>query len=262
MLTFIQITDTHIFADKEIMYGIDSAKALENAIEDIHVNYPDASFVVHTGDIAGYKGRVEDFKRFSSIIDSLSIPIHYIPGNHDIDRSILRSELLKVEPSGGAVCWSFTMEDRHFIGLDSSTGNDLVGEIAEEELNWLRKDLESKKEKQTFIFLHHHVLPVGVHWLDKLILRNNLELLELIDSFPGVECIINGHVHLEKTLVFRGKTFFSTPSLCEQYPAHVQTFAVEGIPPGYRVFHLKDNGSVESYIKRLNYKPQNTEYTV
>ena len=262
MLMIIQITDTHVSADKEITYGVDAAKVLETAIEDIHANYPDASFVVHTGDIGGYEGRKEDYQRFNAIIGSLSLPIYYVPGNHDHKRSVLRSEVLKGEPTDEPVHWSLSKGDWHFVGLDSSTGDDRVGKISDEELVWLEKDLDAHKGIPTFIFLHHHVLPVGVHWLDELALENSLEFLEVIDSYPQVKYIVGGHVHLEKALYFRGKLFVTTPSLCEQYPANVQTFAVERIPPGYRVFRFKDDDSVETFVQRLNYTLLKTEYDI
>ncbi|MFH1006904.1 MAG: metallophosphoesterase [Candidatus Latescibacterota bacterium] len=261
MFTVIQITDTHVFADKEVTYGADAAKVLQIAIEDIHTRYPDAAFVVHTGDVAGYDGCKEDCERFGSIIRSLSIPILYVPGNHD-KRSVLRSELLGEEPTEGPMHWSFVHGGWLFVGLDSSAREDMVGSFPTGELAWLGRNLDAYEEFPALIFFHHHVLPVGVRWLDELALADSLKFLETIAPYPQVKYVVGGHVHLEKSLYYGGRSFLSTPSLCEQYPAHVQTFAVHRISPGYRVFRFQDDGSVETFVRRLNYMPSETEYDV
>lgn len=241
MLTFVQITDTHIFADREEFLGARPAEILEAAVDDIRARYPEAGFVVHTGDIGGLEGRRADYERYNGLIRPLPMPVFHVPGNHDmVSGEFARS----LQPSAGpGVQWEFEKAGWLFVGWNSSArdGSDLS------------RLLQRHAATPTLLFTHHNILPVGVRWIDRLIEPHSLGLLNVICSHPQVKYVVCGHVHLEKTLYYQGRYFVHTPALSWQFTPAIQDVkeSVDDVPAGYRVFTIADDGAVGSTVRRL-----------
>ena len=252
MLTFAQITDTHIYAGGEAwdeVRGVDPCAHLARAVEDLNTLEPQPAFVVHTGDIGGLEGTADDYERFLPLIEPLRAPIHYIPGNHDINPSALNTMLVGRMPES-PVHWHFDEQGWAFVGIDSSSGA-----VDEGELYWLNQTLTSQRSSPTVLFLHHHPFPIGVPGIDKLVLRNALELLNLLADHPQVRLVVFGHVHSNGVFLFNDRIFLSTPAIGWQFvvrmdparPGELQDFR----PPAYRLVTLHDDGRIETWLRRL-----------
>lgn len=257
-ITFIQITDTHISSD--ITKRVDESCPYDNlkhAVDEINGLQPRPHFVIHTGDIADSKGFVPEYKNFKKEITRLSVPIRYALGNHDNCTNFLQVVLGEKDSGKQYYYYSFDQENGHFVVLDSRTGKS-PGNISEDQLKWLREDLEKNKDKLTFVFLHHHVMRIQSqpNKLDSLMLQNHQEFLDIIDRFPNVKFVVNGHVHLPKTVTKGGKTFICTPSLAYQFsPVSVKLERVN-TPPCYRIFTIDKQGQVKVHLKPLGEEAQ------
>lgn len=83
MLTFVQLTDSHMTAD-----GMRTGKTgrgnladkLTRAVKEINELKPD--FVVVTGDLVEV-GTVGEYETFRRLMSKLTMPWHAVPGNHE-----------------------------------------------------------------------------------------------------------------------------------------------------------------------------------
>ena len=77
-LYFAQITDTHLDAG-------DHADRLETIVDRINAFPCPLACVVVTGDLLNHIENDEARERLLAIMGRLKAPVHYLPGNHDIE---------------------------------------------------------------------------------------------------------------------------------------------------------------------------------
>lgn len=95
--------------------------------------------------------------------------------------------------SGSEAYYSFDYGNIHFVILDSSESNRLVGG---KQVAWLKKDLAANKKEWTIVVMHHPPYTRGEEHSDKQ--RNMKEVREnfvpVLESY-GVDLVIAGHAH-------------------------------------------------------------------
>src|SRR5262245_51140007 len=82
MQKFIHITDTHFVPPGESLYGLNPLDRLALCVADVNKHHADASFLIHTGDLA-HKGEPEAYDALKRELDKLAMPYHLLVGNHD-----------------------------------------------------------------------------------------------------------------------------------------------------------------------------------
>ena len=93
-LSWLHISDLHIKSDGDSFSQQQASRALTRHIADAGESFPQIHFVLVTGDIA-YSGRAEQyllaediFRAFSNTLRVPQDKFFFVPGNHDVDRSI------------------------------------------------------------------------------------------------------------------------------------------------------------------------------
>ncbi len=129
------------------------------------------------------------------------VPVYHAPGNHDIWDAA--SEKLYVEQTGRQPFYSFDFRRAHFIVLDNSRTENL----AEAQLDFLRRDLETNKGKTPTLIVFHRAF-----WLIPLMLRDNGFVLHQLAKQYGVCCVISGHGHQFKSLTQDGVLYLEVGS--------------------------------------------------
>jgi 3',5'-cyclic AMP phosphodiesterase CpdA len=192
-LYFVQITDTH-WGDK------DHIERTRKIVEQINRLPFDVQFVVHTGDIT--MDRVEDVQTVSEglrVLKNLKVPVHFVPGNHDILENRLKAtrrayekafnSLLYVEEYGGVVfAFVYTEPLARSFSLKGY-----------KPLAQLEKALRRNQGKPVIVF--HHTPSVAdfyenrMHkgWTDSI--RD--KWLRLLNSYE-VKAVIAGHFHRDE----------------------------------------------------------------
>lgn len=209
-------TDSH-YADREVAGTRFYKGALEKMREFTSImNQEKVDFVVHLGDFKdedetkneqktlGYLRKIEDeFSKFQGD------RFHCI-GNHDVDSITKKQFLENVTNTGFEVAksyYSFNKNGFHFIILDGNhtkEGKDHFYKLGQdwqdtnlgvEQLNWLRKDLESN-ELPVIVFCHHPLYEFfrGNH---KYHVNDYLEAQKLFENSEKVIAVFQGHVHAE-----------------------------------------------------------------
>lgn len=248
-MTFVHITDTHV---GESVFGSGSytASRFTAMVDDINLECPGASFVVHTGDIGGSTGAADTYREYREIAEGVSLPVHYTLGNHD-DRTRFRQIVASgAENSHGAATdpyhWTFDAGGWSFVGVDSCEGF-----LPDSELGWLADTLIRTSSRPAFLFLHHNPLPVGNGLDRELMLSEPMKLLRLIHAHSQVRGVAFGHMHLTRTLYLEGVHFYCTPSPASALSLEPAEKMLTESDTSYRVFEIQDDGSIETWIRQV-----------
>jgi 3',5'-cyclic-AMP phosphodiesterase len=80
-LRFVQISDSHIGFDKAA--NSDVTATLQAAVAKIKAEPEPPAFVLHTGDLT-HLSKPAEFDTLQQVLSELSVPIFYVPGEHDV----------------------------------------------------------------------------------------------------------------------------------------------------------------------------------
>ena len=192
--TFMQISDSHIgFKRPE---NPDAIGTLREAVGKISAMPAKPSFMIHTGDIT-HLSKAQEFDDAKQIIDGTGIPVHYVPGEHDIvDEDNGKAYLERYgKNTQGAGWYSFDQAGVHFIGLvnvvDLKAGG--LGNLGEEQLEWLEDDLKGKSASTPIVvFAHIPLWVVYPEWGWGT--QDGARALSYLKRFGSVT-VLNGHIH-------------------------------------------------------------------
>jgi len=158
-------------------------------VQEVKNLQPD--FVVNVGDmIEGYTEDEEvlneQWSEFKKLLEPLSMPVHLVPGNHDITTDGMVDEYKK---HIGEPDYSFDVRGVHFVMLD--TGRyEKPEEVRDDQIEWLKKDLQENKEAFYTIAIFHKP-----YWI-QTIAKGKPDKLHDIFVANGVDAVFTGHYHL------------------------------------------------------------------
>ena len=192
-LRFAQISDSHIGFDKPA--NTDVTATLRAAIAKIKAAPEQPSFVLHTGDLT-HLSKPSEFDTLQQVLSELSVPVFYVPGEHDVLEDDGRSFLNRFGKGTQGAGWhSFDQGGVHFIGLvnvvNLKAGG--LGNIGDEQLEWLEKDVKRLTSSTPIVvFAHIPLWSVYPEWgwgTD-----DSARALSYLKRFGSVS-VLNGHIH-------------------------------------------------------------------
>jgi Icc protein len=247
---FIQISDTHLFADPAAkLWDVAPDPQLDIVIDTLAATAPEPEFVIVTGDCSA-DGSPESYRRLREKIARLTATAYYLPGNHDdapymarflADRTLARFE--KFTQAFDASGW-------RFILLDSSVAGEDGGSIGNDQREWLRARLARDPKMPTVVAMHHNPLPVGSRWLDTMTISDAPALLAVLDTAPHVKLVLFGHVHQEFEVRRGATSYVSAPSTFFQFKPHAAEFGQdEARAPGARIVRLGEATTAGTIVR-------------
>jgi len=192
-LRFAQISDSHIGFDKPA--NTDVTATLRAAIAKIKAAPEQPSFVLHTGDLT-HLSKPAEFDTLQQVLGELSMPVFYVPGEHDVLEDDGKSYLQRFGKGTQGAGWhSFDQGGIHFIGLvnvvNLKAGG--LGSLGAEQLEWLEKDVKRLKSSTPIVvFAHIPLWSVYPEWgwgTD-----DSERALAYLKRFASVS-VLNGHIH-------------------------------------------------------------------
>lgn len=259
LLTFVQLSDTHISADPD--YGRhesphstqEGAKALVKQVNALPFKI---DFVLHTGDVV-YDPEPEPYETAKEILGQLKYPIKYVRGNHD-HPDYLQRIMLGRSDTTPYVHYEFEVNGVQFIVLDSNgPAEPPRGYVTADQLAWLDDLLSKDDSRPLVVTIHHNTIPTGSPWLDDFMRITNGEDVHNIlkkrkDRLRGV---FFGHVHQNISMYRDGILYTSALSSWGQFhaaPEQIETIHDEGAECGFNVVHLTADGG--TYIRRYRFR--------
>ena len=216
-LRFVQISDTHIGFDKPA--NTDVAATLRDAIAKINASPEPPSFVLHTGDLT-HLSKPAEFDTLEQILAELSVPVFYVPGEHDVLEDDGKSYLRRFGKGTRGAGWhSFDHAGVHFIGLvnvvNLRAGG--LGALGDEQLEWLEADVKRLSGSTPIVvFAHIPLWSVYPDWGWGT--EDGARALSYLKRFGSVS-VLNGHIHQVMHKVEGHVTFHTAMSTAFPQPA-------------------------------------------
>ncbi|OSQ48291.1 phosphodiesterase [Thalassospira alkalitolerans] len=215
-----QLTDLHIGAGRRLAYRkVDTAGALENAVDHVMAMDPRPDVVLFTGDI-GDLGNQQEYGLVAEILTKLTLPYFMVPGNHD-RRAPLRTAFPDATPvKDGAAFVNYVVDDYplRLIALDTLDEGKPGGVLGADQLDWLRGVLSDGDDRPCLIFMHHPPIVTGIAHMDAQNLGEGADELAAIvaQHRDRIRAIICGHVHRPIHTIWAGVPLMIGPSVAHQ----------------------------------------------
>jgi 3',5'-cyclic AMP phosphodiesterase CpdA len=182
------VSDLHVGSGEELRIEPSLSSLVERLAPEL---------IVASGDVT-HRGRADQHDRAADFLRGFGVPLHVIPGNHDIPytfparftRTWRQFERLweTTEPV-------YRSESLFVVGLNSvRPWRHQSGGIRSQQLEWASSQLDTAPEGALRVVTLHHQL-VGAPWRSrkKPVARRNHVLASLVES--GAELILAGHIH-------------------------------------------------------------------
>jgi plastocyanin len=216
-LRFVQISDSHIGFNKDANHDV--VGTLRAAIAKIKALPDPPEFVLHTGDLT-HLSKPEEFDTLQQVLSELSLPVFYVPGEHDMLNDDGKGYLERFGKNTTGAGWhSFDHSGVHFVGLvnvvNLKAGG--LGTLGDEQLEWLEKDVKHlKSSTPVVVFAHIPLWSVYPEWgwgTD-----DSARALSYLKRFGSVS-VLNGHIHQVMQKVEGHVTFHTAMSTAFVQPA-------------------------------------------
>lgn len=233
--TFAHVTDLHIQPEMRAAEGCRQCLTAVNAAKpDLVITGGDLIFDA----LATPKARAQSlFSLYKETIGRVEAPVHNVVGNHDVYGVFPQSGASPSDPDYGKKMYedligrryySFNHKGWHFVILDSigiTPERGYVGDIDEEQMDWLRQDLASTGTRTPIVAVTHIPLSTGFGpWLASpqgvvpptLVVARARPVLELLHRY-NIKAVLQGHTHICENLHYRGCQYITSGSVCGEW---------------------------------------------
>jgi 3',5'-cyclic-AMP phosphodiesterase len=282
LLRVVFATDSHLMVDNLLRSG-DGLMAALSAIESLS---PKADFILFGGDLTHESPQL-DFPAAERLIDRFlkiwkdhtDLPTFYTFGNHDLvgtkNSTVNRDDprfgkglyrmRLELERNfyafrkGG---WRFIVLDDVLAGPDGS----YVGEFVEEQLSFLRSELQTDSQTPTVLCGHIpsvSVLPnlgicgeaknagASIQTPASLLAHNASDLHKILnETKANVKLVLAGHLHHLEQIQVDGVAFLNSGAICGNWWKGAQV----GCPEGFTVLDLSRSGHFAAEYRPYGWK--------
>lgn len=275
-LRIAHMTDFHV--QPELRAGEGMAKALRHAMDakpQLLLTGGDLVMDSVGQDEARTKLQWDLFTRV--LRDNSAIPAHHTPGNHDMWGWNKKASNTTGSEARWGERWfcetfgykkpynSFDFGAWHFVTLDNvfETPDGYNGRIDDEQMEWLKEDLESTR-KPTLIVSHIPLLSItpvvtgydnqkGEWTVGGSVMTKNLDAIrKLFAENPHVKLALSGHMHMVDRVDYQGVTYLCGGAVCGNWWKGPH----QGFEPGYRIIDLHDDGKFEEQYHAWGWKPE------
>ena len=253
-LRFAQVSDVHFSTfENNTSYKFlqKSPELLADVVYQINTSGP-YDFTIFTGDLVN-KPKSSELIKFLSLASKLNCPWYVINGNHDIalDGPLTKEEFRKIlnchnkYMSNQNLYYAFTPKKGfRMICLDSIIDYKLTsnGEIDEQQLKWLKNELDEHKKDVVVISTH---VPIDEPYKSsnhKML--NEDEIKDLLNNYSNPIIVLQGHYHCVRAKQKDNIVYITSPSLV--------TF-----PNAFRVINIHSNKKrtmVDVFLKETSLK--------
>jgi Icc protein len=243
----LQLSDLHIlpeFDDK--LLGVATERYFHTVLNHAFEQQENYDLLLLSGDLA-HSPCEKSYTRILEKVSQYHLPTRCLAGNHD-DFDLMQ----KIFNTQNVTCEKQTiLGGWQILTLNSQIVGSAKGHLARSELDFLEKMLHENANLFTLIVVHHNFLPTHSAWLDKMIIQNNDEFLQIVEQHKNVKVITTGHIHQELHEKIGDVFILGTPSTCFQFLPKSEHFSMDKTVPGYRVLNLFEDGEVSTTVHRL-----------
>ena len=219
LFSFVLMADTHVDRENGPSSSPFAVNALANArtrycVEDIRglgaeMGRLAPRFALHLGDlihpVPSMPAYVEAAADFHAIVAALDMPLHVLPGNHDVGdkpvdwapAGVVRAEFLSMwETHFGPQYQAFSHHGVRFVLLNAQVINSGLA-LEGEQREWLERELEDSAGGRVMLFMHYPPYlgsPDEDESYDNLAEPGRSWIMGLVERHQ-IEALFAGHVH-------------------------------------------------------------------
>jgi Icc protein len=246
-----QISDTHIRRKGRLLYNlVDTAKYLRRCVARLNGLDPRPDVVLATGDLVE-AGKPKEYRRLRKILAELELPIHVIPGNHDVVEHLRDAfpDHAYLHGDSPGIRYVVDGHDVRLIGLDSTSPGKVGGVLDGDRLAWLDARLMEAPARPTLLFMHHPPFKTGIRPIDAPGFVGIERLADIVRRHPQIERIACGHIHRSMQMRWCGTIACTAPSTAHQFvldlrERHPLGFVLE--PAGF-LLHVWQDGAMMTH---------------
>lgn len=249
----LHVSDTHFVGEGELLHeSVDSDAKLAELFDGFAKSNARPEAIVFTGDLAD-AGQPDAYERLRAMVEpaaeKLGAQVIWVMGNHDervaFRRGLLDEEADQSEP----VDRVFDINGLRIIALDSTIPGQHYGEITDEQLEWLAKELEVPAPDGTLLALHHPPVPSPIGLIALVELRQQDKLAEVIRG-TDVRGILGGHLHYPTHSTFAGVPVSVASATCYTQDLNVVYPGARGQDGGqsYNLVHVYGDKVLHSIV--------------
>lgn len=181
---FVHTSDTHVNPHRT---DDSNAARNEKLFKEISALDPKPALAINTGDVVEV-GSALEYGLLQERLKSMTVPYYHAPGNHDVRWNPLGKEGF-VKGTGQPLYQHIEHDGVHFFLLDSTVLLEHWGHISQQQLDWLKTELEKIGTEAPVILAFHH-------WVgrDKVQVDNEQDLIDLVEPY-NVVLWLQGHGH-------------------------------------------------------------------
>jgi Icc protein len=251
-----QVTDSHCYANDDTrltwtdmpIYPNLSLKAI---LAHLSARSDGYQALMLTGDLA-QEEIPETYQRVNALLNQFPLPVYTIPGNHDIP------DMMQANLDGNVqLAEHVVLGNWHLLLLDTHSEGMPDGRLSDEQFERFESLLASLPEDHfAAVFMHHHPVPIDSEWMDAMGLQQKAYFWQLVEHFPQVKVVFNGHIHQEfngqhEYATGRSVAVHGTPATCVQMKPVRKNIEFDHTLPAWRDIALLPDGSVETTVHYL-----------
>jgi outer membrane protein assembly factor BamB len=189
--TFLQASDVHtpMPQSRDTLARVRGLGEIN--LEPFGLTVPKPSFAIVTGDMTEFGGGNGWWETFLSYWKDSTLPMYPTLGNHD---NTWHANIKPLRGLGFNPYYSFDREGCHFVSLMTATAQDPRPSIGEEQILWLKKDLEKIRPNTPVFVFFHHPLP-GSEFASSYDWERLLDILHGYNTVLLLAGHSHGHVH-------------------------------------------------------------------
>jgi len=191
---FIHITDTHLVAQGQALYGLDPYRRLARCIDSVIAEHGDAALCVVTGDLAD-TGHPDAYRQLAQQL----FPVrHAVLGDRDPVIDVKnRGDVIDQVPvdANGFVQYEVAIGGYRGLFLDTNEPGVSHGVLCEQRAQWLAERL-AQSDEPVLLFMHHPAFALGIPSMDRIALLDPAPLRRALQGQEHrIRHLFFGHVH-------------------------------------------------------------------
>lgn len=212
-MRIIHVTDTHLVAPGNLLFGIDPMQRLDAVLLKIEADFRDVDLCVISGDLAD-AGDSNAYKMLRDRLERFPVATRLLIGNHDNRESFRANFPDAMTDNNGFIQGFDDLEETRLIYLDTLESGSIQGRLCDKRLSWLKRTLDDAADKHVIIFTHYPFLSVRLPHCEKILLSNPQDIMALLHAHGGVQHIFCGHVHVATAGQWEGIPFTISAGTC------------------------------------------------
>ena len=226
----VHLSDIHIADQGKVIWDTDTKRHFDNVIEKLRA-LDDIDAIIVSGDLSN-DGSEWSYKYIDESLANLGIPTYCCPGNHDNLEIFYNG----YKPVFYKTCSTFKLDKWTFVMLNSAIPDMSRGYFNPDLLSAV---LASINEPVAIVLHHPPIEQEG--WLNRKLLENRKEFIEVIQQSDNVRLVLYGHTHYHTESAIDDVIYSSAPSSGFAFNPNLEKFKIANGEEGFNIIEFKND---------------------